>query len=169
MGDVANEITDLNIKYLKYSFGGGLRYLFSKKGNVNLRINTGINRGGNTGSYFGIEAAFWNWTKSGSNNKLEINKSKMKLQKITVLIVFVAFTLQNCSSTKVINAWKAEDDIVNKFKSKKVLVIARTANDYARSAFELAIANELRSKGIKATESCMKVPKIDPKKIKPGW
>ncbi|WP_396158359.1 hypothetical protein [Flavobacterium sp.] len=88
----------------------------------------------------------------------------MKLKNFTVLIVVFAFTLQNCSSTKVLNAWKAEDDIVTKFKSKKVLVIARTANDYARSAFELAIANELRSKGIKATESYMKAPKIDPKK-----
>lgn len=102
--------------------------------------------------------------KTGIINKLEINKSKMKLQKITVLIVFVAFALQSCSSTKVINAWKAEEDIVSKFKSKNVLVIARTANDYARSAFESAIANELRSKGIKATESLMKAPNIDPKK-----
>jgi hypothetical protein len=32
----------------------------------------------------------------------------MKLKNFTVLIVVFAFTLQNCSSTKVLNAWKAE-------------------------------------------------------------
>jgi plasmid stabilization system protein ParE len=86
----------------------------------------------------------------------------MKLKHLKVLILIFAFTLQNCSSTKVLNAWKAEDDIVSKFKSKNVLVIARTANDHARIAFERAIADELRSKGIKTTESYTKAPKIHP-------
>jgi hypothetical protein len=88
----------------------------------------------------------------------------MKLKHLKVLILIFAFTLQNCSSTKVLNAWKAEDDIVSKFKSKNVLVIARTANDNARYAFELAIADELRRKGVKATESYTKAPKIYPNK-----
>jgi len=57
-GDVGEEITDLNLKDLKYSFGGGLRYLFNKKENVNLRMDIGIGRDGNTGIYFGIEEAF---------------------------------------------------------------------------------------------------------------
>jgi outer membrane protein assembly factor BamA len=57
-GDVSDEITDLNIKDLKYSFGGGLRYLFNKKENVNLRMDIGIGQDGNTGIYFGIEEAF---------------------------------------------------------------------------------------------------------------
>jgi plasmid stabilization system protein ParE len=86
----------------------------------------------------------------------------MKLKHLKVLILIFAFTLQNCSSTKVLNAWKAEDDIVSDFKTKNVLVIARTANDHARIAFERAIADELRSKGIKATESYTKAPKIHP-------
>ena len=52
------KITDLNIKYLKYSFGAGLRYLFNKKENVNFRMDIGIGSDGNTGIYFGIEEAF---------------------------------------------------------------------------------------------------------------
>lgn len=88
----------------------------------------------------------------------------MKLKHLKVLILIFAFALQNCSSTKVLNAWKAEDDIISKFKTKNVLVIARTANDKARYAFELAIADELRRKGIKATESYSKAPKIYPNK-----
>jgi len=57
-GDVGQEITDLTLKDLKYSFGGGLRYLFNKKENVNLRMDIGVGRDGNTGVYFGIEEAF---------------------------------------------------------------------------------------------------------------
>ncbi|MBO6608047.1 BamA/TamA family outer membrane protein [Psychroserpens sp.] len=57
-GDVGQEITDLSLKNLKYSFGGGLRYLFNKKENVNLRMDIGFGRDGNTGIYFGIEEAF---------------------------------------------------------------------------------------------------------------
>lgn len=57
-GDVGSEITDLSFKELKYSFGGGLRYLFNKKENVNLRMDIGIGQDGSTGIYFGIEEAF---------------------------------------------------------------------------------------------------------------
>ncbi len=41
-----------------------------------------------------------------------------------------------------------------------MLVIARTNNDQARIAFEREIASQLRAKGIKATESYTKAPKI---------
>lgn len=57
-GDVGREITDLSLKELKYSLGGGLRYLFNKKENVNLRMDIGVGQDGNTGIYFGIEEAF---------------------------------------------------------------------------------------------------------------
>ena len=58
LGDVGSEITSLKFKEFKYSFGGGLRYLFNKKENVNLRMDIGIGKDGNTGVYFGIEEAF---------------------------------------------------------------------------------------------------------------
>jgi outer membrane protein assembly factor BamA len=58
IGDVSSEVTDLKLNSLKYSLGGGLRYLFNKKENVNLRMDFGIGKDGNTGIYFGIEEAF---------------------------------------------------------------------------------------------------------------
>ena len=57
-GDVGKELTDLSLRDLKYSFGGGLRFLFNEKENVNLRMDIGIGQDGNTGIYFGIEEAF---------------------------------------------------------------------------------------------------------------
>jgi hypothetical protein len=78
------------------------------------------------------------------------------------LIVFtILFSiLQSCSSAKVVDAWKAEQPTLDKFKQKKVLVIARTANNQARIAFEQAIANRLRSQGVNATESFTRAPVI---------
>lgn len=79
-------------------------------------------------------------------------------------LLSLCFLVQGCSSskTKVTGAWKADQNVVDIFKEKNVLVIARTANDHARIAFEEAIALELRAKGIKATESFKKAPKIYP-------
>lgn len=87
---------------------------------------------------------------------------KQLLQLLTCITVLII--LQSCSSTKVLSAWKAEENVVDKFKEKNVLVIARTANNQARLAFEMAITDELRSKGINATSSFTKAPKIYPNK-----
>lgn len=86
-----------------------------------------------------------------------------KYFKVTLIATF-GFLVLGCSSskTKVTSAWKAEQDIVDKFKDKNVLVVARTANDQSRIAFEEGIALELKAAGIKATESFKKVPKIYP-------
>lgn len=88
----------------------------------------------------------------------------MKLNYLRVFTLIAAFALHNCSSTKVLSAWKADEEVINSFKSKNVLVIARTANDYARYAFEDAIVNELQLKGVKATQSYTKAPKIHPER-----
>ncbi|WP_194765989.1 hypothetical protein [Tamlana sp. I1] len=77
-----------------------------------------------------------------------------------ILILTIALSIQACKSAKVINAWKAQESIVDLFKTKNVLVIARTANKQGRIAFEVEIANALRAKGIKATESYTKAPEI---------
>lgn len=58
VGDVGEEIIDLSLNEIKYSYGGGLRYLFNKKEKVNFRMDIGIGKDGNTGIYFGIEEAF---------------------------------------------------------------------------------------------------------------
>ena len=84
-----------------------------------------------------------------------------KIKQISLLLVIVIL-LQNCSSTKVVDSWKAEQSVVDIFKQKNVLVIARTVDDYARLAFEQEIADALRERGIKATESYSKAPKIYP-------
>ena len=85
------------------------------------------------------------------------------MKRIILLIVLVALGT-SCSSVKVINAWKNEEAVVDKFKEKNVLVIGRTADNTARIAFEEALANQLKSRGIKATESFKKAPKIYPNK-----
>ena len=97
----------------------------------------------------------------------QINTNKQyamkQIKQISLILVLTIF-LQNCSSTKVLDAWKAEPSVVDLFKEKNVLVIARTANNQARLAFEIEIANALREKGIKVTESYRKAPKIYPNK-----
>ena len=80
------------------------------------------------------------------------------------LLILTTLIFNNCSSTKVLDAWKAEESVVDIFKTKNILVIARTANNQARIAFETEIANNLRSKGLNATESFTKAPKIYPNK-----
>lgn len=75
-------------------------------------------------------------------------------------LIVLAFVFQNCGSVKVRDSWTAEESTVAKFKKKNVLVLARTADNTARIAFEEALSNELRSRGYKATESFKKFPKI---------
>ncbi|WP_034062469.1 hypothetical protein [Lacinutrix jangbogonensis] len=88
----------------------------------------------------------------------------MKNIKQVLLLIIITLFFQNCSSTKVLDAWKAEPSVVDLFKKKNVLVIARTANNSARFAFEKEIANALRERGIKATESYNKAPNLHPNK-----
>jgi hypothetical protein len=56
-GDVVPEITSLQIRKLKPSYGFGLRFLFDKEQKINLRMDIGFGRNTN-GVYFGIEEAF---------------------------------------------------------------------------------------------------------------
>lgn len=74
-------------------------------------------------------------------------------------LLFLAITiLAGCSSVKVLNSWKANEETLNDFRDNKILVIARTADKSARIAFEQAIADKLRAKGLDATESFSRVP-----------
>lgn len=57
-GNVSDEIMTYNFSNMKYSYGGGLRYLFNKVQKVNLRMDVGFGNDGNLGIYFGIEEAF---------------------------------------------------------------------------------------------------------------
>lgn len=88
---------------------------------------------------------------------------KKAIRVITILAISII--IQGCGSgVKVINAWKAEKSAVDLFKEKKILVIARTADNQARVAFELELAEALRAKGLNAIESYTKAPKIHPER-----
>ena len=85
--------------------------------------------------------------------------------KRNVLILLLAMlVLQACGSVKVVSTWEADEVTVDKFKKKNVLVIARTADNQARTAFEIEIARALNESGIKATESFKKVPTLNPQR-----
>lgn len=86
----------------------------------------------------------------------------MKKIKLALIAITSIIIIQGCSGVKVLTAWKAEPAILNSFKEKNVLVIARTSNTQARLAFEQGIAGELRARGIKCTESYSKAPNIKP-------
>ena len=58
MGNVSENILKYDFSTLKYSYGGGLRFLFNKKQKVNLRMDIGFGNDGNRGIYFGIQEAF---------------------------------------------------------------------------------------------------------------
>ena len=58
LGNVADNILDYDFGNLKFSYGAGLRFLFNKKQNVNLRMDIGFGSDGSRGIYFGIQEAF---------------------------------------------------------------------------------------------------------------
>jgi hypothetical protein len=79
------------------------------------------------------------------------------------LAAFLIVILQSCGTTvNVLNSWKGNKEAIQSFKEKKILVIARTADNSSRLPFEIEIANKLRSKGFNATESFKKAPKLHP-------
>jgi len=57
-GNVSHELTAFSFSNLKYSYGGGLRFMFNEEEKVNLRVDLGFGNRGNMGVYFGIEEAF---------------------------------------------------------------------------------------------------------------
>ena len=57
VGDVATQLTSLQLHGLKPSLGAGIRFLFNEEQKINLRMDIGFGRKTN-GVYFGIEEAF---------------------------------------------------------------------------------------------------------------
>jgi outer membrane protein assembly factor BamA len=58
VGTVASSPDKYQISEMKISYGAGLRFLFNEDEMVNLRMDLGITREGDTGVYFGIGEAF---------------------------------------------------------------------------------------------------------------
>ena len=80
-----------------------------------------------------------------------------------ILLAIGSLILAGCGpSVKVTSSWKGQPETVQKFREKNVLVIARTADNQARTAFEIEIAKALNESGINATESYKKVPRLTP-------
>ena len=88
----------------------------------------------------------------------------MKKTTLVLTTLLITLFIQSCGGVKVVTAWKAEDSIVDLFKKKKVLVIARTSDNQARVAFEFALADAMRESGINAIESYTKAPEIHPER-----
>lgn len=86
----------------------------------------------------------------------------MKKTIYTLLVIMNLVLLSSCSSAKVLNSWKADN--IADVRDNNMLVIARTDNMSARIAFENEIVKELTSRGIKATASFEKFPKLNPDK-----
>jgi len=84
----------------------------------------------------------------------------MKKSIYLILSLTVILILNACSSVKVRDSWKADN--VNTIKDKNIIVIARTDKQQARIAFENEIVNQLRERGMKATASFTKFPKLNP-------
>lgn len=80
----------------------------------------------------------------------------MKYFKGFFIAMFTAMLLSSCSNIKVLASWKADN--ASDIRDNNLLVIARTANNEARVAFENEIAEALRLKGMKATPSLEVLP-----------
>lgn len=84
----------------------------------------------------------------------------MKKSIYLILSLTVILILNACSSIKVRDSWKADN--VNSIKDKNIIVIARTDNQQARIAFENEIVKQLTARGMNATASFTKFPKLNP-------
>ncbi|MDT0553081.1 hypothetical protein [Urechidicola vernalis] len=84
----------------------------------------------------------------------------MKKLTTSLLVLTTLLIFSSCNSVKVLGSWKSEK--ASTINDKNILVIARTANLTARVPFEQEIAKQVRSKGIKATESYKKFPTMNP-------
>ena len=84
----------------------------------------------------------------------------MKKSIYLILTMSIILALNACSSVKVLNSWKADN--VDTIKDNNLIVIARTDKTQARVAFENEIVEQLAARGIKATASFTKFPKLNP-------
>jgi len=77
-----------------------------------------------------------------------------------LLVLLNIALFSSCSSVKVLNSWKADN--MDAIKDNNILVIARTDDMSARIAFENEIVKDLTNRGINATSSFTKFPKLKP-------
>jgi hypothetical protein len=79
----------------------------------------------------------------------------------SLTILMTAIIVYSCgSSINVLNKWAGTNAAT--IKEKNILVIARTADEKVRVAFEDEITKQLIEKGLKATASYLKHPNLKP-------
>jgi len=84
----------------------------------------------------------------------------MKRPYSSLIIVTLVAISTNCSSIKVIDAWKGDN--IKTIRDQNILVIARAEHQLTRVSFEDEIADQIRSNGMKATESYKQFPNLKP-------
>jgi outer membrane protein assembly factor BamA len=57
-GNVGESLDAVNLQYIKYSYGGGVRFALNKKEKLNLRLDYGFGKGVSRGFYLQIGEAF---------------------------------------------------------------------------------------------------------------
>ena len=77
-----------------------------------------------------------------------------------VFLLFVVMAFNSCSSVKVLDSWMSPN--IEGFQDNTILVVARTADQEAREAFEREITDKLLEGGFNATPSYTKFPKLLP-------
>lgn len=85
-----------------------------------------------------------------------------KLIKLSTFLI-IALVSFNCSSVKVVDAWRSPES--KNLKSKNFIVVARTTDKAARIAFENEIVKSMKERGLKATASFSKFPPLNTAKI----
>ena len=81
-------------------------------------------------------------------------------------LLVLLFLITGCSTVKVLDSYTSKD--VSSIRSKNILVVARTAHQPSRVAFEKEITKQLTKNGLQATESFEKFPDINPdRKLSP--
>ena len=81
-------------------------------------------------------------------------------------ILVLLFLITGCATVKVLDSYTSKD--VSSIRSKNILVVARTAHQPSRVAFEKEITKQLTKNGLQAAESFEKFPDINPdRKLSP--
>jgi|GEM_PF-1650095 len=88
------------------------------------------------------------------------NQFKKIVSYIPVLLIGIAFILTSCSGAKVLYTYKA--DQLPDIRDNSVLVVARTAREDIRKAFEDEITADLIKRGINAEPSYTRIPQLNP-------
>jgi len=77
-----------------------------------------------------------------------------------LMCAFTLVVIISCGSVNIVDAWKADN--ISEMRDNNILVIARTANNTARIEFESEITNQLKARGLNATASFSRFPKLNP-------